>query len=158
MLHCEPKSRLVVYLPWMAYNSALVPTEARRIIYTPLLHEEWRRSVELYHPRVGSLTRGSYALHARNYGIIEGSVLVLAFPDPTGDGGTGQGVRVAKALGVPLVEIRKGAAVKAGVSLGNVRVRVQQLLTRSQAASDGGRTPSTLPVLSTTTTKETRLI
>lgn len=125
MLHCDPQTHLIVYLPWLGYNSAIIPEMAGRIVYTPAIHQPWTQSVNKHHPRVSALTRGSFALHARNYGIIEGAELVLAFPDPTGDGGTGQGVRVAKALGIPLLEIRKGTET---LSLGNVRVRVTQLL------------------------------
>lgn len=107
------EGRLEVMLPWATYNEALMGKVAAAkkdlaiTVYNPLFHQDWTKSVTDLHPYSKGLTRGPFALHARNYGIVAGSILGVAFPNyinnPNG-GGTSQGIRIAKALGVPLIE------------------------------------------------------
>lgn len=75
-----------------------------KIVYQPMIHTDWTESVQRYHPAAGRLTRGSIALHARNCGIVAPSRVTVAFPEKVGSGGTGQGIRVARGLGVPVIE------------------------------------------------------
>ena len=58
-------------------------------------------SVRAYHPAPGRLKESMVKLHARNYGIVEIADAVVALPRITryGMGGTGQGIRIAQALG-----------------------------------------------------------
>lgn len=106
-------TNLQVYLPWESYNRDIVPDRARIIVYDPKRHTSWTNSVHSYHPAWDRLSRGAFALHARNYGIICGEceervTAVVAFPDESGGGGTGQGLRIARALKVPIIEGRRG--------------------------------------------------
>lgn len=56
-----------------------------------------------YHPNPHSLSPGSVRLHARNYGIVSKSTAVIACPsEKPGGGGTGQGIRIAKDLNIPV--------------------------------------------------------
>lgn len=105
---------LEVYLPWESYNQGIIPGGCRKIVYDIHRHTEWIASVNIYHPAPGRLSRGAQALMARNFGIINGDIgedrchAVFAFPDEKGEGGTGQGIRIANALGVKLFEGRRG--------------------------------------------------
>lgn len=99
---------LQVFLPWRSYNSNLIPPMADIVVYDPVIHGEWTRSVSLYHPAAKRLSRGAFALHARNFGIIYGARGVIALPGPGGEGGTGQGIRIAKALGIKVLQANKG--------------------------------------------------
>jgi hypothetical protein len=96
--------KLSLFLPWESYNSNIInvlpETVVRIIVYDPTVHISWRDSVAKYHPHSEALTKGSFALMARNYGIVENCGLVLAFPKVANQGGTGQGIRIAKGLGI----------------------------------------------------------
>lgn len=94
---------LEVYLPWDSYNREIIPPHARRIVYNPTTHSDWAASVAKYHPANHFLSRGAIALHARNFGIVAGRDLVIAFPNANGGGGTGQGIRIAQGLGIPVL-------------------------------------------------------
>ena len=95
---------LEVYLPWPSYNKELVPAHAKRIVYDDLKFPSWADSVQKYHPAPSRLTGAARKLMARNYGIVEGCALVIALPQKEGTGGTGQGIRIARALGTPLIQ------------------------------------------------------
>jgi len=101
---------LELYLPWDGYEAPAL-RELQQInsnvtitIYDPKIHQEWAQSVWQYHPAAVRLRRGAFALHARNFGIVENKRLVVAFPgNKPGGGGTGQGMRICGALGIPLI-------------------------------------------------------
>lgn len=99
---------LEVYLPWSSYNRELVPVRSRLVIYSRSEHAEWTESVGKYHPAAHNLSRGAFALHARNFGIISGCDKVIAFPGEEGGGGTGQGIRIANTLKIPIIQANKG--------------------------------------------------
>lgn len=104
--------RLMVYLPWRSYNQSIVPwTVATIVVADPAQHPAWFASVDQYHPNPSALTRGTRALHARNFGIVQDRTLVLAFPNDQGGGGTGQGIRIAKGLGVPVLQFERGSLI-----------------------------------------------
>lgn len=108
---CEPC--LEVVLPWASYNREIIPKHARVVVYDLPGHHVWHESVRLYHPKPDVLKGGAYALHARNYGILwpEPTIhvkRVIAMPDASGGGGTGQGIRIAKALSIPCTQINRG--------------------------------------------------
>lgn len=100
---------LRVYLPWATYNKENIPFHAQRTIYDPIAHHTWLDSVRL-HPAATHLTRGALKLHARNYGILmdeEPADACVAFPNTTGGGGTAQGIRIARAMKIPLMVLPK---------------------------------------------------
>lgn len=106
-------TNLQVFLPWSSYNRDIIPATARVVVYNPGLHQIWADSVRTHHPAWNRLSRSAFALHARNYGIICGESedrvsAVIAFPDANGGGGTGQGLRIARALKIPVIEGRRG--------------------------------------------------
>lgn len=104
---------LELVLPWASFEDKWVRwARAHRgvsiVVYDPLEHPAWLDSVRKYHPAGRKLIGGSLALHARNYGIVYRAELVIALPKsarPDAWGGTGQGMRVARALGIPCLNL-----------------------------------------------------
>jgi hypothetical protein len=90
--------RVTLVLPWPSYNRNRAHKKNRIVVYRN--QRGWAESVIKHHPRGAWLKPGAFKLHARNYGIVEMSDIVVAFPnDGREGGGTGQGIRVARALG-----------------------------------------------------------
>lgn len=128
----EAGGSVELYLPWDRYEEAwvrqiLVDYQGRVYArtYLPDVDEDWTQSVYQYHPNAQSLTQGAFKLHARNYGTIEGCKSVVALPKMTErnpeNGGTGQGIRIARGLGIKLynlAEVGTLAALKQGYSSG----------------------------------------
>ncbi|MCL6478886.1 MAG: DNA-processing protein DprA [Peptococcaceae bacterium] len=96
--------RSVVFLPWAGYDEHLVRKyrPGKVVVYDPLAHKDWTDSVFRYHPAPDRLTRGGIALHARNFGIVGPAQVVVALPSPN-LGGTGQGIRIARATGKKII-------------------------------------------------------
>jgi hypothetical protein len=98
-------------LPWASYEHDYIhglrlgfPAQFAMWVYDPDKHPEWRDSVAKYHPAPHALRQSGHRLHARNYGIISVAEKVTALSvDETG--GTGQGIRIARALGKPLLSL-----------------------------------------------------
>lgn len=114
--------RLKVYLPWGSYNRDLVPAGCSVVVYTPSIHAAWADSVARFHPNPRALSRGAFALHARNFGIVSDPPVkaVIAFPGPSGSGGTGQGMRIARDLGIPVIQHNKGSITDAPRLIGKI--------------------------------------
>jgi hypothetical protein len=98
---------VMLKLPWATYERAWVTQIVTRYpdkvwieVYYPFHHDSWTQSVYQYHPKPDSLRQGPFALHARNFGIMENATTVVAISNPNkiGGGGTGQGLRIAEAL------------------------------------------------------------
>jgi hypothetical protein len=102
-------NNLQVYLPWGSYNRDIIPRAATVVVYDPQLHTSWTDSVYRFHPNPPVLSHGAMCLHARNFGIVSGCSGVIALSDETGSGGTAQGIRIAKALGIPIIQGNKGS-------------------------------------------------
>ncbi len=97
-------TKLHVFLPWASYNSEYHEDTDNTIVYNPKKHKTWTESVNTHHPNPSALKRGGFALHARNYGIVEDADLVVAFTiKKNKTSGTDQGVRVAKDNGIPAI-------------------------------------------------------
>ena len=92
-------------LPWNTYESGWVKTlhNANITIYDERIHKAAAESVRKFHPYAAKLKQGAFKLHARNYLIIEGCALVICWTsDGKDSGGTGQGIRLAQHLGIPV--------------------------------------------------------
>ena len=68
-------------------------------------HADWTQSVYDHHPAGKYLKAGVFCLHARNYGIVAPAQAVIALPRPPEEGGTAQGMRVGRALGLPVFNL-----------------------------------------------------
>lgn len=93
--------RVTLVLPWPGYNRDRIHPANVVVVYSG--QGKWYKSVRQYHPAFDQLTDYEVKLHARNYGVVELADTVIAFPrNGEESGGTGQGVRVARALGKKL--------------------------------------------------------
>lgn len=98
-------------LPWATYNKDVhsVCTHIKTIDeFNEGPHKAAYNSVFRYHPAPDNLSQGVLKLHARNYGIVAWAVKVIAAPSKKpGGGGTGQGMRIAEGLNIPLEVIEQ---------------------------------------------------
>jgi len=96
-------------VPWRSYNPHIQEYCTHVVCiddFRPDALKEAYASVKQYHPAPDKLTQGAIKLHARNYGIIRWAKKVIAAPGSApGGGGTGQGIRLAQTLGIPLTII-----------------------------------------------------
>lgn len=95
-------------LPWPKYNPDVQAycTKVATIEGIGAQHSnDAFDSVNKFHPNPKALSLGARKLHARNYGIVRWASEVHALPgNKPGGGGTGQGIRLAKAYGITLHE------------------------------------------------------
>lgn len=94
------------HVPWKNYN---IPSQSycdRVVVLNDSpqpLRQAAYSSVCSYHPGYKHLKDTANALHARNYLIVHQATRVIAYPsNKPGGGGTGQGIRVAYSLKIPL--------------------------------------------------------
>lgn len=98
-----------IYLPWPSYEGGR-PEHVRECHARPTMRA-WEIARE-HHPAWERLTRGGRLLQARNSHEVLGvtcddpsDVLICWTPGARGGGGTGQAIRVARAYGVPVVDL-----------------------------------------------------
>lgn len=103
---------VLLCLPWLEYELDWVNKAIARGAKTVTLnntHKEALDSVKT-HPAYDKLSQGAKRLHARNYLIVQNTKMVLAYPKRTlggHAGGTGQGIRIASAMGIKLFDLSK---------------------------------------------------
>lgn len=110
-------TRVNLMLPWRSYNERQLHPDNRVASVEDLYENERKYYTALaqeHHPAWPRLSRGARLLHMRNGLILcpptrKGSFpvdLCLAWPSQKpGGGGTGQGMRIAQALGIRLVDL-----------------------------------------------------
>lgn len=110
--------KCVIFLPWYSFNyESFHPSSTNCLDHHIVGTKSYGlKSVNEFHPRPGSLSDGARMLMARNYYQINGFdnypvvdfVLCCANRDNVGNilGGTGQAVRIAKSLDIPIINIR----------------------------------------------------
>lgn len=110
---------VVLFLPWRSFEAAWIETlrphrgRVSVCIYDPEQHAQWAAWVDQHHPNPRVLGRAARKLMARNGGIIgSGAVEVVALPLWEGDraGGTGYGMTLAGARGIPLWDLSQEPA------------------------------------------------
>lgn len=111
---------LEVYLPYSSYNRNIIPTTASIRVYNPNTDTAWTDSINRYHPSPNRLSSTDIALHAKDFGIIDGCKGVIALPQEDGEGYTGQGIRLARALNIQLILGIKGQIEDAPRFIGKV--------------------------------------
>lgn len=108
----------VIFLPWEGFNNERY--DPRRSLDHFVVGEESRGidSIRQFHPNPSAVigSRGVRSLMSRNYfqvhgyGVYPAARFLLVCADPTSDGvkgGTGQAVRIARFLDLPVVNIRE---------------------------------------------------
>jgi hypothetical protein len=103
-------------LPWANWEEQWVkrqlkkyPTRCSIEVYDPVKHPDWLASVDKYRLPSEKMDAKKYALFARVYGIVEPCEIVLCMTLRSESGGTGQGMRVARALGKQVLDVRQQA-------------------------------------------------
>lgn len=127
MRHVAPVEKLKVVLPWPNAWQNVIPQGClvEAFDQNDIKFSEWVNSVRTHHPAPDRLTAEAFCLHARNYGIVWDRDLVIAFPDSSGEGGTGQAIRVSRALGIPVIVKRRGLGVDAEALLDTVKAMLK---------------------------------
>ena len=101
-------SLVELYLPWQGYQAkAIKPGNA---IFTPDSHAF--ATAARFHPAWSRCSQGARRMHARNAQIILGPrlaqpvcLVVCWTPEGKEKGGTGQGMRIARAYGLPVCSL-----------------------------------------------------
>ena len=101
----------VSFLPWIGFNQHL----HSKVIKCHNITTDAYASVDMFHPAPEKLSKAARTLMARNYHQIHGIYnlprvdFVVCCATIKGDevtGGTGQAVRIAKSLGIPVINLR----------------------------------------------------
>lgn len=107
-----------LHLPWLSYERESIVLGNHVDIFPSLdqkTQQVYLDYAKVHHPAWGRLSQGAQKLHARNGRIIfpngypgKPVDLVIAWPSKKiGGGGTGMGMRMAEAEGIPLVDLSK---------------------------------------------------
>jgi hypothetical protein len=97
--------RVELALPWGNYESAWVNSIFSKgiTVYKEAIHVDAKASVHTFHPAADRLTQGAFKLQARNFLILQPCQLVICWTkDGKATGGTGQAIRIAEKLGIPV--------------------------------------------------------
>jgi len=97
---------VILCLPWWSYEKQAIVQGNQIFVEDRATLEEVHLARE-HHPKWSSLSQGVQKLMIRNAMIIIRSKLVVANLNPTKPwgGGTGHGVRIAKSLKIPVLDI-----------------------------------------------------
>jgi hypothetical protein len=103
-----------IFIPWAGFNGA--PSNDYRIINfstapAEIQQEAWKIAAA-FHPNWGACSEGARALHARNVPQVVGidlntkaDCIICWTPGGKGGGGTGQAIRIARHLGIPVFDL-----------------------------------------------------
>jgi hypothetical protein len=110
----EAGGTVTLVLPWAGFEKRWVnrmrekhDARCKLEVLDPETHLTWLQSVRRYRRSGEDLTPTKSKLYARVYGIVEPCEIVMAMPLQSERGGTGQGMRIARALGKVVVDMRK---------------------------------------------------
>jgi hypothetical protein len=97
-------TQVFLHLPWSGFNDFQI--NPKNCIVRPP-YPEWMVDLTVkLHPRGPYLKRGALALHTRNVSILHRTILCVAAPsNKVGGGGTGQGMRIAHAKRIELINL-----------------------------------------------------
>ena len=122
--------RRTIYLPWKGYNGHAGPDA---VTLSPQQQAEVQPKVAKYHGAWGRCSRGARALHGRNFAIIHGltdqgadrtvDAVICWTPDGRTQGGTATGMKMARAAGIPVINLARTTAGDALETLGAIARR-----------------------------------
>ena len=107
--------RVELVLPWARFQAEWVgvirrkhPGRCEIEIFDRVRHARWLESVARYaRPDEAFGSSHTEKLYARVFGIVEPAEIVLAMPLVSERGGTGQGMRIARAMGKVVLDVRR---------------------------------------------------
>lgn len=100
--------KVKLFLPWSNYEKEWVNNlGGDKHIYTiENTDVDAFASVKQYHPAIHKLSPPVVKLHARNYLILKNADFVVCWtPEGKTTGGTGQGIRIAQDMGIPVFNL-----------------------------------------------------
>lgn len=101
--------RVILHLPWQGYEQQWINTLPTANLTVNILKNtdvEAFNSVNQFHPAANKLSQGIRKLHARNYLIVKDASFIICWtPEGNGSGGTGQGIRIARSLNIPVYDL-----------------------------------------------------
>jgi hypothetical protein len=110
----EVGGRVELVLPWSKFEARWVDWIRTRHgdrvtieVFDPKRHLRWRESVHEFQYDGEILIGWTWRQYARVYGIVEPCDLVVALTMDSERGGTGQGIRIGRAHGKVVVDMRK---------------------------------------------------
>ena len=110
---------VILWLPWKGYEKEWVEKMREKygdLVTVNVLRNDDRaafESVYKFHPNPAALTRGVQKLHARNYQVVREARFIICWT-PNGEitGGTGQALRIAISMGIPIRNLGKPEYLK----------------------------------------------
>lgn len=108
-----------LYLPdyrheqgWVRSMQQLHGKRVSVTVYHPMQHTSWHELARQHHPKPAALRGKAWDLMCRNAGVIEGASHVIALPLWEGGraGGTGFGMDLGRALGIPVWDLSQAEA------------------------------------------------
>lgn len=111
----EVGGRVELVLPWPRFEREWVsvirrkyPSRCQVEVFDRSHHAHWLDSVARYaRPDEAVVGWRIQKLYARVFGIVEPAEIVLAMPLVAERGGTGQGMRIARAMGKVVLDVRR---------------------------------------------------
>jgi hypothetical protein len=111
----EVGGRVELVLPWPRFQAQWVsvirqqyPGRSQVEVFDRVHHPHWLESVTRYaRPEKAVFGWRTQMLYARVFGIVEPAEIVLAMPLVAERGGTGQGMRIARAMGKVVLDVRR---------------------------------------------------
>ena len=98
-----------LFLPWKSYEEKFTNRASKRGAIVKTLKrddKEALKSVAKYHPIAKKLGVPERKFHARNWLIVKDAKFVICWtPGGKETGGTGQGLRIARDLGIPVFNL-----------------------------------------------------
>jgi hypothetical protein len=105
--------RADIFLPWPSFElECQEKFPKHNYLIVPKEDHDAERSVDDFHPKPSGLTDGGRSLMRRNYRQVIGekrvddSLFVICWtPHGAGGGGTGQAIRIAKCMEIPVIDL-----------------------------------------------------
>lgn len=104
-------SKVTLCLPWAGFESRMIHP-ANNAQLADWNYDRCQRIVHTLHPRTEALTPGSMKLHVRNVMIVEPSIAVIGYLNPTkrGGGGSGMAFKLARMWSLPALNVADATA------------------------------------------------
>lgn len=109
------KGSMEIYVPWKGFNyedraRLIGPAHLDVVVNDPL--PQARTIASHVHPNWGACSEGARKLHTRNVSQVMGmdlsthsKAVICWTPNAAGGGGTGQAIRLAKHIGIPVYDL-----------------------------------------------------
>ena len=122
-----PAGARTIYLPWPRYNGL---QGAGTVVLDDEAQRDAQAVVSTHHPAWHRCGRGARALHGRNHAIIHGvkgtgsdrrvDAVICWTPERRLSGGTATGIRMARAAGIPVLNMARCTEEQVLASLGAI--------------------------------------